>query len=79
MSVEVLELGNFLFSVLYVDNRYLYICICMIKYVFFIFYGKNICFIMDFFFWYLIEYYNICKFDLYVVFYVCFVFIGEIC
>lgn len=49
MSVEVLELGNFLFSVLYVDNRYLYISICMIKYVFFLFYVKNICFIMDFF------------------------------
>lgn len=50
MSVEVLELGNFLFSVLYVDNRYLYICIgiCKIKYVFFLFYEKNICFIMDF-------------------------------
>lgn len=49
------------------------------KICFFYILWEKYLFYYGFFFWYLIEYYNICKFDLYVVFYVCFVFIGEIC
>lgn len=62
-SVEVLELGNVFVGNFYLvylfDNRYL--CICMIKNDFFLvmslrlFYGKNMCYIMDFLCAYYIE------------------------